>query len=79
MGIHQPLSGRERVARHRADMRAKGMRLKQIWVPDVKSAAFKEQARRDCIAINNSPHAADDMAFIESQIDLADWPEWNGD
>lgn len=69
MGVHQPLSSRERVARHRAEMRAKGMRLKQIWVPDVKSEAFKQQALRDCIAINNSVHAADDMAFIESLID----------
>jgi Protein of unknown function (DUF3018) len=79
MGVHQPLSSRERVARHRAEMRAKGLRLKQIWVRDVKSEAFKEQARRDCIAINNSPHAGDDMAFIESQIDFNDWPEWKDD
>ena len=79
MGIHQPLSSRERVERHRADMRAKGMRLKQIWVPDVRSEAFLEQARLDCIAINNSPHAADDMAFIESLIDYSDWPEWQSE
>lgn len=79
MGVHQPLSSRERVARHRAEMRAKGMRLKQIWVPDVKSEAFKAEAHRQSLLIAQSEHEAGDMAFIESQIDFNDWPEWKDD
>jgi Protein of unknown function (DUF3018) len=77
MGIHQPLSSRERVARHRADMRAKGMRLKQIWVPDVKSQAFLEQAKRQSIIVANSEYEAEDMAYIESLYDDSDWPAWD--
>ncbi len=79
MGVHQPLSSRERVARYRAEMRAKGMRLKQIWVRDVKSEAFKAEARRQSLLIAHSEHEADDMAFIESLVDFNDWPEWKDD
>jgi DNA-binding LacI/PurR family transcriptional regulator len=76
MGVHQPLSSRERVARYRADMRAKGMRLKQIWVPDVTSEAFKAEAHRQSLLVAHGEHEAEYMAFIESQVDFNDWPEW---
>jgi Protein of unknown function (DUF3018) len=69
MGMHQPLTTAQRVARHRAEMRAKGMRLKQIWVPDVRSEGFKARAQRESIAINLHPNAADDQAFIDSHFD----------
>jgi Protein of unknown function (DUF3018) len=73
MGMHQPLSTTQRVARHRAEMRAKGMRLKQIWVPDVRSEAFKAEARRQTRMIANSEYEADDMAFIDSLVDFTIW------
>jgi Protein of unknown function (DUF3018) len=79
MGVHQPLSTRERVARHRADMRAKGLRLKQIWVRDVKSDAFKAEARRQSLLISQCERDADEMAFIESLLDLNDWSDWRND
>ena len=37
MGLHQNMTGAQRVARHRAAKRAQGLRLKQIWVPDLNS------------------------------------------
>lgn len=79
MGVHQPLSTRERVARHRADMRAKGLRLKQIWVRDVKSDAFKAEARRQSLLISQCERDADEMAFIEALLDLNDWSDWRND
>ena len=57
---------RDKVRNHRARMRAKGMKLVQYWVPDVSSPEFKAQAHRDSLLIANSPHEADDQAFIDS-------------
>ena len=64
------LSNRERVARWRAALREQGLRPKQIWVPDLRSAEFKEQARREALAVAAADREADDQAFIDS---LFDW------
>lgn len=61
-----PLSSRERVAKRRAALRAQGLRPKQIWVPNVHSPEFKEQARQAALAVANSPHEADDQAWVDS-------------
>jgi hypothetical protein len=47
-------------------MKKKGMRLIQMWVPDTRSAAFRRQARRDGLAVANSPHAAADQALVDA-------------
>ena len=57
---------RDKVRNHRARMRAKGMKLVQYWVPDVSSPEFKAQAHRDSLLIANSPHEAEDQAFIDA-------------
>ena len=57
---------RYRVRAHRQRMRAKGMRLLQIWVPDTRTAAFKRRARLDSLAIANNPHEAEDQAFVDA-------------
>jgi Protein of unknown function (DUF3018) len=67
-----PVPGRERVAKRRAALRAQGLRLKQIWVPDVRSAEFREQARRECEAINT--FWADHPGEWESIQALQYWP-----
>jgi hypothetical protein len=59
-------SSRDKVRNHRARMRAKGMKLVQFWVPDVTSAEFKAEARRQSRLIALSPQDADDQAFIDS-------------
>jgi len=71
----------ERVAKHRAALRAKGMRLVQIWVPDLDSPAFKKEARRqsrllaEAAADPNSDEAAVnralDAAFDEMAAEIA--------
>ena len=55
---------RDKVRNHRARMRAKGMKLVQYWVPDVTSPEFEAEAHRQSLAVANSPHEADDQAFI---------------
>jgi len=62
----RPLSSREKVRAFRARKRALGMRLVQMWVPDTSSAKFRAEARRQCLIANQSPHAEDDQAFIDS-------------
>lgn len=64
--------GTTRVARHRAAMRAKGYRLRQIWVPDTRSDAFRQQAAADCRAINAAQASTDDLEFAEA---VRYWPE----
>ncbi|WP_366940900.1 antitoxin MazE family protein, partial [uncultured Halomonas sp.] len=39
-----------RVKRHRAALRAAGLRPIQIWVPDTRQPGFAEEARRQCAA-----------------------------
>ena len=57
---------RKKVASHRARMRAQGMRLLQIWVPDTRSPEFAKEARRQSRAAARSPHAKEDQAFVDS-------------
>ena len=59
-------SSRDKVRKHRAKLRAQGLRPVQFWVPDVNSPEFIAEARRQSIAVSNSPQAADDQAFIDS-------------
>ena len=65
-------SSRSRVAAHRAALRARGLRPIQIWVPDVRSPSFREQARRQSQAVAASAHAAEDQAFIDAVSDWSD-------
>ena len=59
-------SPRDRVRRHRERLRSQGLRPIQIWVPDVRSPAFAEEAHRQSAAIAASEHEADDQAFVDA-------------
>lgn len=61
-----------RVRRHRARLRAQGLRPVQIWIPDVRAPGFAEEAHRQSRAVASSPTAADDQAFVDS---ISTWPE----
>jgi hypothetical protein len=63
-------ANRAKVAAYRARMRAQGLRPIQIWVPDTRSPEFAKEARRQSRALARSPHAKEDLAFIES---LSSW------
>ena len=43
-----------------------GLRRIQASVPDVWSASFRSEARRQSLAVAKSSHASDDQAFIDS-------------
>lgn len=63
---------REKVREHRERLRAQGLRPIQIWVPDVRSPSFREQARRQSQAVAASAYAHDDQAFIDAVSDWGD-------
>ena len=63
-------SSKEKVKAHRQRLRKQGLRPIQIWVPDVRSKAFARQARRESLAIANSPQEAEDQAFVDA---ISEW------
>lgn len=56
----------ERVRRHRAALRAAGMRPVQIWVPDVRARTFASAARKQSRMVAESAFARGDQAFIDA-------------
>jgi hypothetical protein len=69
VGKHEKISGRERSARYRERMRAKGYRLKQFWLPDVTSPEFIAQAEADAKAIAASEDSREVQAWLNSILD----------
>ena len=61
---------REKVRAHRERLRAQGLRPIQLWVPDVRSPRFREEAHRQSRAVALSSHEAGDQAFIDSVSEL---------
>jgi hypothetical protein len=59
-------SSRNKVQAYRARMRAKGLRLVQMWLPDTSTPEFAAAAHRASLAIANSPTEKEDQAFIDS-------------
>ena len=66
------LAVRLKVREHRERLRAQGLRAIQIWVPDVRAAAFREQAHQQSQAVGASAQAHDDQAVIDALSDLGD-------
>lgn len=66
----RPKSSRDKVRAHRERLRRKGLRPIQIWVPDVRSPKFKAEARRQSLAVANSPYAKEDQDFVDA---VQDW------
>jgi mRNA interferase MazF len=57
---------REKVRKHRAKLRAQGLRPIQIWVPDVHSPEFIAEARRQSQMLAESPYAREDQEFVDA-------------
>ncbi len=67
-----PKSSRVKVREHRERLREQGLRPIQIWVPDVRSSAFRSEAHRQSAAIAASAQAREDQAFIDAVSDWGD-------
>ncbi len=58
--------GRTRVREHRERLREQGLRPVQVWVPDVNSPVFREQAHLQSLAVSGDAAAVDDQAFVDA-------------
>ena len=76
MGVHENLTGAERAARYRAAKRAQGLRLKQIWVPDLRDPKVLASVRTDAASLAAQSHRWDAfwIEMEELQSDL-----WNSE
>ena len=79
MGKHETLTGAQRVAKRRAALRARGLRLKQFWIADTRDPKVREALRRECEEINRRDAETGAMDWVESlQADLwADEPDYD--
>ena len=57
---------REKIRRHRDRLRADGLRPIQLWVPDVRTAAFRDAARDQALAVAMSGWESGDQTFIDA-------------
>jgi len=64
----RPLTSRDKVRAHRARLRTQGLRAVTLWVPDMRSAGFVAEARRQSLLANASRYAADDQAWADAMI-----------
>lgn len=72
MAQPKPNDTSSRVNNYRARLRAQGLKPIQIWVPDVRSPAFLQQAHLQSVAVSRSPSAEEDQAFIDAAADWGD-------
>ena len=81
MGKHENLTGAQRAARYRATKRAQGLRLKQVWVPDLRDPKVRAEIAREAAEINRRDRESGVMDYIESLNDelLASLPPYGQD
>jgi hypothetical protein len=65
--------GRDKFQRHRANRKARGMKLLRIWVPDPKAAGFADEAKRQAALLRGAPEELDALEFIQAAMDTDDW------
>lgn len=66
-------SSAPRVQRHRAQLKAQGMRPVQLWVPDTRSADFAAECRRQSALLAADPHERETLDWIEQAADTDGW------
>ena len=64
-----------RVQRHRANLRARGLRPVQIWVPDTRRRDFAEECRRQSRLVRGDRDDAATLTWLEAVADTDGW-EW---
>lgn len=62
-----------RVQKYRANLRHKGLKPVQIWVPDVRSKRFSQECKRQAMLVKNSESEQEINNFIEDVADLRGW------
>ena len=72
MGVHEKMTGAQRTARYRAAKRAQGLRLKQIWVPDLSNPVMRARLQADASALaaqgNRWANILDDAEAMTAEV-----------
>jgi Protein of unknown function (DUF3018) len=72
MGVHEKMTGAERVAKRRAALQANGLRPRQIWLPDLRNPKVRADVRADAIALAKQAHRWDDfwidMEYLQADL-----------
>lgn len=71
---HTPKTSRQKMAAYRQRQKAKGLRLIQLWVPDVRDPKFIRQLRKEARLI--ARHGKEEkrtLDFIERTMDYREW------
>lgn len=63
----------ERVQKHRAGLRAAGLRPIQIWVPDTRRRGFAAACRRQSMMLKNDPHERETLEWLAAAADTKGW------
>ena len=63
----------ERVRRHRAGLRAAGLRPVQIWVPDARREGFAEECRRQSRLLRDDPQEREVLHWLAAAADHEGW------
>lgn len=73
MNMECPLTGAERAKRWRAAMRAKGLKPRTFWLPDMRLPEVQERIKRDVEALNRwydrHPQIVDELEALRDQPD----------
>jgi antidote-toxin recognition MazE-like antitoxin len=68
----RPKASRDKVRAYRRRLRRQGLRPIQIWVPDVRSPAFRAEAHRQSLAVARSSHEKADQEYVDA---ISEWNE----
>lgn len=63
----------ERVQKHRAALRASGLRPVQIWVPDTRRAGFAEECRRQSLSLRDDAYERKVQDELATVADTEGW------
>lgn len=63
---NMPVSSR--VQKHRDALRAAGLRLVQIWVPDSRRPGFADECRRQCLVVAQADRADAELQHGMDQV-----------
>ena len=65
-----------KTTRHRARMRAAGLRPVQFWVPDTRTPEFVALVRSQCRSLKGAPEEAEVLHFTEEAAsEIEGWEE----
>lgn len=58
---------------YRERLRRQGLRLVQVWLPDVRSRRFRAEARRQSLLVSRDPSEREILEVLERNADFSGW------